>query len=547
MNNPYDPYNRQDDDAYEPQSLPIDPALAEVALARIRKQVQGNGLKPSAVALKSIAGQVYDFYGTTSVRLVPSVKEGRRAGRFADGDIIAAGQIDQAVSTFVERVSGDRGVLGLVYETLSSRDDQGFGLQGQNIDLPQVTRTFIAHEACPTCRGAGGKPCHNCNGQMRIQCYRCHGQGGIPCLTCTGRGQILTPQGPQMCHVCQGRGLSQCPVCQGQRMITCPECQGQGRKVCESCQGQGWTTQYWNVSLTAQTVFRLRKTGLPPGLVTLMDRVGGARLASDHHAHVQLLVGRDAEALARFADIEGGANLWFLYRAQMPYAELEISFGKATLKPKLAGYKSRLIDVPDFMDALLKPGVDLLHDAARGGAGASQLILSAARYRALGDVLRGLVRAGPRKMAKFLHENYPLGLSQGMEAQILRDANTALSRLSLWPRMMAMGGALAIAALILGGYFLYDGRITVAQNLNTLPGFTIYGIDLLLLAALGAAGTFSIRATARKAMRGVLEGLGVVSGSKLPLPKPGVPGLWLWIGLIAMLGAFVSLGGLLNL
>ncbi|HEY8963246.1 MAG TPA: hypothetical protein VIN59_02155 [Alphaproteobacteria bacterium] len=544
MNNPYDPEDEMEDAPQPP--MPIDPSLADVAIARIRKQVQGNGLKPAAVNLTGINGQIYDFYGTTSVKLTPSVTEGRRAGRHADGDIIQAAQIDDAIQNFVDRVAGDRGVLGLVYETLSTREDQGFGLQGQTINLPQVTRTFLAHDACPTCRGAGGKPCHNCHGQMRIQCYRCHGQGGIPCLTCSGRGQILTPQGPQMCHVCQGRGLSQCPVCQGGRMIMCPECQGQGRKICESCQGQGWTTQYWTVGLTAQTVFHLRKTGLPAALVSLIDRVGGSRLAADGHAHVQLLTGRDAEHLVCFADIEGGSNLWFLYRAQIPFAELEIGFGKAVLKPKLAGYKARLIDVPDFMDALLKSGTDLLHDAARGGAGAAQLILSAARYRALGDVLRGLVRSGPRKMAKFLSDNYPLGLSQGMAAQILRDANTALSRLSLWPRMMAMGASLAVAFVILGSYFFYDGRTLVAQSMDTLPTLVVFVVDLLLMAALGMAGTFAIRATARKAMRGVLEGLGVVSGGNLPLPKPGVPGLWLWIGLVAMTATFVFVGGLLK-
>lgn len=546
MINPYDPYDDTDGDA-PAQPIPIDPALAEVAIARIRKQVQGNGLKPTAVELRGITGQIYDFYGTTSVKLTPSVTEGKRAGRYTDGDLIHAGQIDAAIAEFVNRVSADRGVLGLVYETLSSREDQGFGLQGQTIPLQQVARTFIAHEACGVCRGSGGKPCHNCNGQMRIQCYRCHGQGGIPCLTCTGRGQILTPQGPMPCHVCQGRGLSACPVCQGQRMIQCPECQGQGRKICESCQGQGWTTQYWSVNLTAQTVFTLRKTGLPPSLVTLIDRVGGARLASDHHANVQLLTGRDAEALVRFADIDGGSNLWFLYRAQIPFAELDIAFGKAAIKPKLAGYKSRLVDVPDFMDALLKPGVDLLHDAARGGAGASQLILSAARYRALGDVLRGLVRSGPRKMAKFLFEQYPLGLSQNLGAQILRDANTALSRLSLWPRMMAMAASLGVAFAVLAGYYLYDGRTLAAQYLDTLPHFAIFAVDLIVLLLLAAGGVYAIRATARKSMRGVLEGLGVVSGGNLPLPKPGVPGLWLWIGLIGMSGAFLFVNGIFKL
>jgi len=545
----YGQYQNPEDDqnAQGPMAVPVDVQLAEVAINRIRKQVQGNGLKPAAVELRAITGQVYDFYGTTSVKLVPSVKEGRRAGRFTDGDLINAPQIGAAIDEFVGRVSSDRGVLGLVYETLSARDDQGFGLQGQTIDLPQVTRTFIAHDACSVCRGSGGKPCHNCNGQMRIQCYRCHGQGGIPCLTCTGRGQILTPQGPMTCNVCQGRGLSQCPVCQGQRMITCPECQGQGRKICEACQGQGWTTQYWNVSLTAKTVFSLRKTGLPQALVGLIDRVGGARLASDQHAHVQLLTGRDAEQLARFADIEGDSNLWFLYHVQMPFAELEIGFGKAALKPKLAGYKSRLVEVPDFMDALLKPGTDLLHDAARGGAGASQLILSAARYRALGDILRGLVRGGARKMTKFLSENYPLGLSQSLGAQIVRDANTALSRLSLWPRMMAMAGTLAVAFAILAGYFLYGGRNAIQQSLAGTPFFTIYGADLFMILVIGIAGTYAIRTTARGAMRGVLEGLGVVSGGNLPLPKPGVPGLWLWIGLIGMTGAFVFFAGLLNI
>ena len=531
------------------RAVEVDLALAEGAVARIRKQVQGNGLKPSAVELRGVSGQVYSFFGTTSVHLRPKVQEGKRAGRHSDGQIIQSHQIEASIQEFIGRVASDRGVLGLVHETILSRPDHGFGVAGEAIPLPQVTRNFVAPEACGACRGMGGTPCHNCHGQQRVTCYRCHGQGGITCVTCTGRGQILTPQGAAMCHACHGRGMTQCPVCHGQRLITCPECSGHGKKICEPCAGQGWTTRNWNVTLNAEPSFQMRTRGLPPSLVSLVDRVGGARLAADGHAKIQPLTGKDAEEFRRFADIEAGAGLWFLYRAEMPFAELDIAMGKAMIKPKLAGYKSRLVDVPDFMDALLRTGAQHLADAAQGGAGASQMIISAARYRALGDVLRGLVRAAPKRVLKSFHDAYPLGMSETFSRTIIKDASTALSRLSLWPRSMAMVASLIVSFLVLAAFYLYGGRSGIASALenNGWPTIFAWASDILIVIMLGLGGTHAIRLIAQRSLRVVLEGLGVVAGGSLPLPKPGVPGLWLWLGIAAIAIGFIVLTGVLSL
>lgn len=518
---------------YTPQ--PVDPALADGAIARIRKQVQGNGLRPSSVELRGINGHVHEFYGTTSVELVPTVQEGKRAGRFTDGQVIQPHQINDATKDFITRVAGDRGVLGLVHETILTRQDRGFGIGGEVIPLPQVTRNFVAHEPCPKCRGAGGTPCHNCLGQMRITCYRCHGQGGVPCVTCQGRGQILTPQGPVVCHACSGRGLSVCPVCQTQRMITCPECKGHGKKICESCAGQGWTTRSWTVTLAAQTSFRLRTKGLPQALVSLIDRVGGAKLAADNHARITPIEGRELEYFKPQADIGPNASLWFLYRAEMPFAELDIAMGKGSIKPKLAGFKARLVEVPDFMDALLKPGMETLAIAAAGGTMATQKILESARYRALGDTLRSLIRGTPKRAMKSLAETYTLGLSENTAKRIVKDANSALSGVSLWPRTIAMGISLAISLGILAAFYLYGIRLSITQSplLQALPPMLHYTVDVGLAALLGLGGTYAIRIAAARASKTVLEGLGVVTGGQMPLPKPGAPGLWLWAAIIA--------------
>jgi hypothetical protein len=540
------PPEDQEDNTIPAQPMPVDPALAEGALARIRKQVQGNGMRPSSVELRNVTGHVYTFFGTTSVRLEPKVQEGKRAGRFTDGQIIQPEQITAAIQEFISRVASDRGVLALVHETVLSRPDHGFGVSGESIPLPQVARNFVAHEACGACRGVGGTPCHNCHGQMRVTCYRCHGQGGIPCVTCSGRGQILTPQGPIVCHACAGRGLSACPVCYGQRLINCPECQAQGKKICEACSGHGWTTRSWAVTLGAETIFHLRTKGLPPGLVGLIERVGAARISADRHAKVTFLSGRDAEAHIGEAEIQGESSLWFLYRAEMPFAELEIAMGKTVIKPKLAGYKARMVDVPDFMDALLRAGAEHLSDAAQGGAGAAQMVLAASRYRALGDILRALVRTTPKRAYKNLMDSYPLGLSENFARGLLKDANTAMSRLSLWPRTVAMAVALVAAFGVLAGFYIYGGRTYVADALsqNGWPGFIAWFSDILLIILLGLGGMHIIRLSAQRALHTVMEGLGIMAGGRLPLPKPGAPGLWLWLGVIVMAATFAFISGL---
>lgn len=535
-----------EDDRNPPGPPPVDPALAQSAITRIRKQVQGNGLKPSSVELRGMQGHIHAFFGTTSVHFVPDVREGRRSGRFGDGQIIQPNQVDAAIGDFIGKVAADRGVLAMVHETILARPDRGFGIGGETIPLPQVSRNFIAHEPCPKCRGSGGSPCHNCHGQMRITCYRCHGQGGVPCITCQGRGQILTPHGPATCHACNGRGLSPCPVCQGQRMITCPECQGQGRKVCDACTGHGWTTRNWTVTLTARTVFRLRTYGLPPALVSLIDRVGPARLAADQHARVTPILGREAEHFSGEADIDSGAALWFLYRAEMPFAELDIAMGKTGIRPKLAGFRARLVDVPDFMDVLLRPGMEALADAAAGGAASGQKILESARYRALGDTLRGLVRGTPKRALKSLGESYSLGMSENAAKKIVKDANTALLRLSLWPRTVTMIVMLAAGGALDAGFYLYGLRARAIEAFipASAPAWGAGAVDVALLLTLGVMGTHAIRLAASRASKTVLEGLGVVTGARAPLPKPGAPGLWLWLALIAISAGFAILSGL---
>lgn len=540
------PFTTPEENTAQQTYAPIDPALAESAIARIRKQVQGNGLRPSSVELRALTGQVYTFYGTTSVRLKPQIQEAKHAGRHVEGQIIQPHQINAAVDEFIARTGSDRGVLGLVHETILTRADRGFGVIGENIPLPQVSRVFVAHEACSKCHGTGGTACHNCHGQQRITCYRCHGQGGVPCVTCSGRGQIHTPQGPVMCHACAGRGLSTCPVCYGQRMINCPECQGQGKKICETCSGQGWNTKSWRVTLTAETAFRMRTKNLPKALVGLIERVGANKLSLDGHAYVTPIMGREAEELQAYADVDQTASLWFLYRTEIPFAQLDIAMGKAAIHPNLAGYKGRLTDVPDFMDALLRPGAQHLADAAQGGAGASQMILAASRYRALGDILRGLIRANQRRVFKALMDAYPLGLSDNFARTILKDASTALSRLSIWPRTVAMVMALVAAFAMLSGFYLYGGRnmVTAALTANGWPEALTWLSDILMIVLLGLAGTHAIRVIAQRSLRTVLEGLGVMAGGSLPLPKPGAPGLWLWAGVIIMAAVFAFFTGL---
>lgn len=518
---------------------PVDPRLIDQALTRIRKQVQGNGLKPADVVLNGAQGQVFEFFGTTSWLLTPKITTARRLGRLSDGHMIGAGQLDAALSDFLGKTAADRHVLGLLQGSVLSRRDQGFGLQDEHIALPQIQKTFIMHEACNSCHGTGGKPCLSCHTTGRITCYRCHGTGGVTCITCSGRGQIITPQGPMPCHACVGRGQTACTVCQGHRAINCPECQGQGKKICESCGGHGWFTQSWTVALAAQSHFRMQTRGLPATLTQLIKRVGAARLAADGHATVNVLLERDAIQFMKHADIAPNASLWYLYRARMPFAVLDITIGKHSIKPAIAGYKGRMVDVPPFMDDMLRTPLRLLTEAQTDGIHAPALLMDAAKYRAAGDVLRGLLRSTKKHTGKSLMDAYPVGLSQDFAKKFLSAAHIALSKLSLWPRLAAMGGAMAVSACLFALSSFIHLPTTVLETIG-LHGFGIWGVvgfNIAMMAILGMAGTHAIRLAARNKMVNILEGLGIPPVGHTSLPRPGTPGLWLWLALFAMVTA----------
>lgn len=532
----------EDIPAQEDRNEPFDQKLAHEALALIRKQVTGNGMKPDNIRLKSVEGKTYVFGGHTTVKLSHTTQEGRRPGRLADGQLVKPEHITQAVQEFTSRSATDYGVRHAVQTVLSERPDHGFGLHGQTIPLKGLNRNFIVHDPCMTCKGAGHKMCANCQGQMRVGCYRCHGQGGVPCITCHGSGRLQTPSAMLTCQACHGRGLSPCPVCRGERFVNCPDCHAQGRKACESCNGQGWWTRNWLVTLSAQTAAVVKSRFLPTAGKDFLDKNNMAKLIEQGHLRVEQRE-RPDPADAPSPQQVSPDDIILFYDAKLPYAELAIQLGRPVVNARLAGFRARLVDVPHFMDALLKKPASLLHSAAHGGTDAAGKIVSAARYRAVGDVLRAVIKSTRKQAAATLVNEYRIGLSDAFARALVINAAQAVSKLSLWPRINAL--AITLAAAFLTAFYLtmMGGRMQLIRllQLEGIPPYSVYGLDIALAAVIAGIGHYCVRYGAGQALAQVLEGLNLKRGNRGVLPRAGIFGTWLWASVFGIFGGFIAL------
>lgn len=521
----------------------LDEKLAHEALAQLRREVTGNGIRPDKVQLKSVTGKTYVFGGQTLVRLSHQTSQGKRPGRLADGQLVKPEHINDAMQDFIGRSAHDYGVRHAVQTILSERSDHGFGLDGHNIPLKGLNRNFIVHEPCMTCRGSGHKMCANCQGQMRVGCYRCHGQGGVPCVTCHGSGRLQTPSAMLTCQACHGRGLSPCPVCRGERFVNCPDCNAQGHKPCEGCNGHGWWTRNWLVTLTAQTVAQVYSRYLPPPAKDFLDKNNTGRLIEQGHLKVEQRERPHPLDQKPSGAPPDGADIALFYEAKLPFAEMNIQLGRPVITARMAGYKSRIIDTPHFIDALLKRPAAALHSAARGGTDAAGKILFAAKYRASGDVLRGIVRSTKKQTAIALMRDYPFGLSENFARALIVNAAQALSKLSLWPRINAFACTIASAFIVAFYLTMMGGRMQMIRllQLEGIPPYSVYVLDFVLAMAIGGAGHYAVRHSAGKALAQVLEGLKLKGRNRAVLPRAGAFGAWLWVAVFGIFLGFVGL------
>jgi hypothetical protein len=416
--------------------------LTDAALARLRALASQNGATSEIIQLVSTEERVAELTGTMA--LTPQLEtqgarhagppQGRKTrsfGSFAElqGYIAKQQQDFAAKPTWFDSIKPD----------LDKMPGQGWGSDNLRFELDERTENLAATERCPQCQGGGNMTCENCSGRKTFACNRCHASGQEQCANCFGNG--LQPNGNgQACVICQGRRFVSCHQCQGRGQTLCPSCRGSGGIKCQPCNGTGSITEQVKLTYGAELAFRTNSgTDLPPAIRRAMDRAGITMLTRGH---------ADISYIREPDDEDRPANKVQLhYTASLPVAEMVLAIRGKKCRITAFGKRQALLEVPTFLDSVLKDARMALADAAAG-----RVDLDGARKAKLIDDGLQLLLAGQRSDRDLLRQ-YPVGLSAKTAHEIMTNLVIALKQLTLKARVITASGCVIAAVLIFGLLF----------------------------------------------------------------------------------------------
>lgn len=479
--------------------------LAVKALQRLQKLAAGNNIIPKDIILYSAEENTYDIEGTITLSPLfetqnirhpggPSARSNRTVGSSAE----LKTEIEKLRKDFETRHTW----INEAILRLKEQPAEGWGLDDVMVTLPAQSVVLSASEMCPSCQGRKSLTCNQCQGTGTITCPQCQGNRQELCHICLGSGE--NPAVPsQPCIHCNGFRYAPCRYCQGHGQLTCPTCHGNRGTVCSACNGAGLFTEEVSVTCGARTHFTINAQGLPSGLRRGLDRLGMAKLA-DGHADIETITPppeEDNEIPIEVPLVPGAQaepkkekppKPEIHYVAHMPYADLRMNFAGKKAIVGIFGKKGVLLGVPPFLDTALEPSRQKLKLAIKGNGSLDNALTT----RVIKDAL--MLQITSQTSVNALRRLYPLGLSQQVAAEILRDMRLALNRMTLRARSLVAGLCSFVGGGVFFGVFMTPVHDQITHEMSPLAGLAVDGG--LLCAVLGASW-FTLSYTTRFALQ----------------------------------------------
>lgn len=493
--------------------VPTDPTVmpetyADAALEEVRKAAKGNGVKPEDIKIISKDGGMAQFRATLSLNIDEKTLMKTIGGRKTTGDKVGnpqeARDAQERDRNAVTGGATETQIRNMVIE----REDKGLGLKNELIRLPFLSKEYFWHEACRTCSSQGNLQCQRCHGKGNELCPRCNGQGQEVCTQCSGSQYIYNGSTKVQCLRCNGTGKTGCRLCNERRKIQCTICKGRGSTQCMSCGGQGWNSHIMMVEKNLIGMFDFDRAGMSTKLATTIEELGKDLAKYAPHSIYPQPAVNDTTIIT----IE--------YAVRLMHADVEFAFGeKHTAHIFMVGPNGTITDAASFIDAIIRPGMHELKEAAEKRGDIGDAIRRAGKYR---TVRQGIILAAknpPAKAAKILLKHNPLGLSDSAAKAIANDASLALKNVMATQKIMGMVFGVIAATALYAGYFLTTLRLQLLERVtNTMlhppADAVIYGIGV-------AAAIFITQFIAAGALRKALHGLIPDDQKKSLLPRMG--------------------------
>lgn len=451
----------------EPEKAPT--PLTDVAVARLREMVSGNGAEPEQIKLKNTDERDVTITGT--MVLVPKVeaKEQRLTGKGIKlPEVIKSFTSFTDLSSHIGEVERKylegREWFNEVKADLDKLPGKGWGLESARVVLDnKAVENFSATENCTRCFGNGVLGCDYCAGRGYKPCHICYERGYEQCYNCFGVG--TDPQDrDKPCIVCNGRRTMICRTCQGNKGIPCATCQGNKVLPCPPCEGGGKLVRLVTMEYGAEASFGAGSGAeLPSALRRALDRGGGLKMLANGHAVIDSTVPKDEEQKPGQAVIN--------YTAKLRCADAVIQFVDENKRIAIFGSRNTMLEVPAYLDKTLAEGLAFLELAKKG----KEKFEKALAFRAIAEAAQLTLNGDGR--VENLRKIYPVGLSKTVIQQILAGVKQSLARVTVAARWAGFIAAFIVADVLGGAFYitpLHDTLLTAAGKQGTLA------VELLL-------------------------------------------------------------------
>lgn len=489
---------------------------------------RGNGINPDSIKIKELTGQVAEFAASTSLIVRQRTMERVVGGKKPGGERVEGPQgLKDALERERQRILSSADISAKIKNLMLERKDKGFGTRNEIIKLPFLTKDYVHYQGCKNCNAQGQIKCQRCVGKGYETCPRCNGQSMEICSQCRGAQLIFNGNTKVPCPKCNGQGRTPCAMCNQTRKIPCSACRTKGAMQCQTCNGQAWHSYITTAEIDVLASFSYDRQAVPQRLISILEtRAKDIPLYGDVTV---VFTQADAQAQEALKPDE----ILLKYRVDIPFAEAQISLGKEKIIPAfLLGRTAEIADIPNFLDTLLKPGMDILQEAAEGRGNVARKIHRAARYRTIRQAIAASAKYSNVKAARYLEKNTPLGLSKNVIRTLVVDADRAIKNITAKPRRNGVIAGNIFAALL---FLIYMGTGLRGLAIQYIPeGAARIALDGFVLGTGMFIAILTIQLFSSRAVRKALGKLLPANHKDSFMPQSGYNGLWSALLCLAM-------------
>lgn len=495
---------------------------AEPALERVRTAIRGNGVKPESVTANKVEGQLAEYDAEISLILRTRTMEKILPGKKTTGEKVQGPQgVRDAVEKERLKVLSSKDTVVKIRNIITERKDKGFGIRNEVMKLPFLTKEYIHHQACRPCGAQGKIKCPRCHGKGHEVCPRCHGQAMEMCTQCRGAQLVYMGNGQQTCPKCNGQGRTPCLTCHQTRKIICNICKAHGSTQCQNCSGQGWQSYVTTAEIDVVGTYSFTRDHLPEALLKTIE----AR-AKEIPGHANIAVIPPPAVPAIPDDTQKPDEILMHYKVSLPYAKIEVSFGKGDAKAFafLLGKQAEITDISNFLEPLLRRGMNALQEAAEGRGNVAEKISRAGQYRTIRQAIFAAAKYSNAKATGLLLKNTPIGLGEKTATALVENADRALKKITAQPRRNGVITGIILAAALYLIYMLTPLRdIIIASTPDTRIHIAIDGAAM---AAGMMISVFTIQIFGSRAIKKALKKILPPDQKNTIVSKAGNSGLW---------------------